>query len=104
MDSQAGPGTEAMASEAQQQNGRLDTDRPVERKYVGRRVTPSTFKLDETPDERDERIRATLTMLESLRAKTEEEAAEQRETLELLIKGLNANRPPYAQLFPDQDA
>jgi hypothetical protein len=73
------------------------------RRYVGRRVTPSTAKLDETPEERDERIRHTRAVLESLRAKTPEEAEEQRETLKMLDAALSRGRPYYEKLFPDTD-
>jgi hypothetical protein len=42
-------------------------------------------------------------MLESFRAKTPEEAAEQRETLALLMAALKEGRAPYPQVFSDHD-
>ena len=68
-----------------------------------RAVTPSTFKLDETPEEREARVRDQRAVLESLRAKSEEEADEQRETLEFLIAALNEGRAPFPKLFSDRD-
>lgn len=72
-------------------------------RYQGRRVTPSTAKCDETPEERAERKRHLRTVLDSLRAKTPEEAAEQRETLRMLEAALSQGRPDYEKLFPDTD-
>lgn len=71
--------------------------------YVGgRRFTPDTAKLAlrETPEEREERIRHTLAVLESLRATTPEEEAEQRETLKMLDEALSKGRPLYERIFP----
>jgi hypothetical protein len=66
-----------------------------------RAFTPSTFKLDETPEERDRRIRETRAVLKSLLAKTPEEVKEQQETWRILRAALNEGRPSYAKLFPE---
>ena len=68
-----------------------------------RAFMPSTFKLDETPEERDRRIRETRAMLKSLLATTPEEVEEQRETWKILRAALNEGRPTYAKLFPDDE-
>jgi hypothetical protein len=68
-----------------------------------RAFTPSTFKLDETPEERDQRIRETRAMLKSLLAKTPAEVQEQQETWKILRAALNEGRPSYAKLFSDDD-
>jgi hypothetical protein len=70
--------------------------------YIGPRVTPSTFKLNETPEERDERIRRTREGLAALRAKTPEEAEEQRETLEFLMAALKESRAMSGQQPTDE--
>jgi hypothetical protein len=85
----------------QQTNGRNDLTHEL-RPIFRRRATPSSFKTDETLEEREARIRDALAMLDSLRAKTSEEEAEQRETWEYLKATLDANRPVYAKLFPDE--
>ena len=68
-----------------------------------RAVTPSTFKLHETPEERDLRIRETRAMLKRLLATTPEEIEEQKETWKILKAALNEDRPAYAKLFPDDE-
>jgi hypothetical protein len=70
-----------------------------------RRVEPQgglrIFNPDETPEERDQRIREALAGLDSLLAATDEEAEEQRETWEALKAALHQGRPPYSRLFSD---
>ena len=68
-----------------------------------RAVTPSTLKWPETPTEHEARIRDQRAVLESLRAKTPEEADEQRETLEFLVSALNEGRAPYPKVFAARD-
>lgn len=68
-----------------------------------RAVTPSTFNLEETPEERERRIHDTRAMLKSLLANTPEEVEEQRETWKILKAALIEGRPSYAQLFPDDE-
>jgi hypothetical protein len=64
-------------------------------------MTPSTFKLNESPDERDARVREMRAVLESLRAMSPEEEREQRATMDFLIAALNEGRAPYPKLFAD---
>jgi hypothetical protein len=68
-----------------------------------RAVTPSTFKIDETPAVRDRRIRETHAMLESLLATSPEEVEEQKETWTFLKAALDEGRPPDAKLFVDAE-
>jgi hypothetical protein len=77
----------------------VDARHPV----LKRAVTPTTFKLDETPEERDARVREMRAVLESLRARSPEEEQEQRETMKFLIAALNEGRAPYPKLFADRD-
>lgn len=68
-----------------------------------RAVTPSNFRLDETPEQRDRRIRETRAMLKSLLATSPEEVEEQRETWKILKAALDEGRPSYAKLFADDE-
>ncbi len=86
--------------EARPSNGQRQSQPDQTMPRFKRRVTPSTFKLDETPEEQEARIRDQLEALDHLRATQSDVSDEEAKSWDEVMAAINRD-PAFSVVPPD---